>query len=73
MSSTCVEVEDRGFGIIRVRVTPRALGQSPLACADCTRLPRKEALLLVLQLLFKQVERKDFSWSIELSQIAVCS
>ena len=34
MSSTCVEVEDRGFGIIRVRVTPRAPGQSPLACCS---------------------------------------
>src|SRR6266849_5752408 len=27
---------------------------------------QKEALLLILHLLFKQVERKDFSWSIEL-------
>ncbi len=34
---------------------------------------QKEALLLILHLLFKQVERKDFSWSIELSHIAVCS
>jgi hypothetical protein len=57
MFTTCVEVEDRGFGIIRVRVTPRALGQFPLAYADGTRLPRKEARLLVLHLLFKQVER----------------
>ncbi len=73
MSSTCVEVEDRGFGIIRVRATPRALGQSPLACADCTRLPRKEALLLVLQLLFKQVERKDVPCSRRPFPIAACS
>src|SRR5215469_15084556 len=36
MSSTCIEVEDRSFGIIRVRAPPEAAGQYPLACIDGT-------------------------------------
>jgi hypothetical protein len=34
---------------------------------------QKEALLLVLHLLVKQVERKDFSWSTQTFPIGVCS
>lgn len=47
--------------------TPLLIFHSQLEQANmCLLGVQKEALLLILHLLFKQVERKDFLWSLEL-------
>ena len=54
--------------------TPLLISHSQLEQANMRLLGvQKEALLLVLHLLFQQVERKDVSWSTPPSPIAVCS